>query len=163
MIIMSKRKNVIQNEPWESNKKANQKFTKICDDMQDSMAWHKLGLESQGLYLFLKKKYTKKSDGSTNENDIHITNKDIRTIGKNRNTLMKYLDKLIENGFIRVVKHGKLSRTPNIYGFCGEWKKYNQKNFFVHPNHKRLTKTNSYDYTTLDCDSKMDVSNCENN
>lgn len=141
---MSKRKITIQNQPWESNKIANQKFTKICDDMQDSMAWHDLGLEAQGLYLFLKKKYIKKSDGSTNESDIHITNKDVRIINKNKLTVMKYLDRLIENGFIKVVHHGKFSRTPNIYGFSEDWKKYNTKEFFIHPNFKRLTKDNSY-------------------
>lgn len=141
---MSRKKYIIQNQSWESNKNSNQKFTKICDDMQDSMAWHDLGLEAQGLYLFLKKKYTKKSDGSTNENDIHITNKDLRIINKNKSTVMKYLDRLINNGFIKVVEHGKFSRTPNIYGFSGEWKKYNSKDFFIHPNHKRLTKKNNY-------------------
>lgn len=131
------------NEDWESNKKTKQTFTKICDDMIDSMAWQMLGLEAQGLYLFLKRKYTK-NNGKDNANDIHITKKDIRIIGKNKASIYKYLDRLIDNGFIKVVEHGKLSRTPNIYGFCGEWKKYNTKDFFVHPNNKRLTKKNSF-------------------
>ena len=109
----------IYNEDWESNKKTKQKFTKICDDMQESMAWKDLGLEAQGLYLFLKKKYTKNSQGVTNENDIHITKKDLRILNKNKNTIMKYIDRLIDNGFIKVVQHGRLSRTPNIYGFSG--------------------------------------------
>lgn len=133
----------IYNEDWESNKKTKQTFTKICDDMIDSMAWQMLGLEAQGLYLFLKRKYTK-NNGKDNANDIHITNKDIRIIGKNKASIYKYLDRLIDNGFIKVVEHGKLSRKPNIYGFCGEWKKYNTKDFFVHPNNKRLTKKNSF-------------------
>ena len=133
----------IYNEDWESNKKTKQKFTKICDDMQESMAWKDLGLEAQGLYLFLKKKYTKNSQGVTNENDIHITKKDLRILNKNKNTIMKYIDRLIDNGFIKVVQHGRLSRTPNLYGFSGERKKYNTKDFFIHPNDKRLTKENS--------------------
>ena len=46
----------VYNEPWESNKQTKQSFTKICDDMLDSMAWHDLDLAAQGLYLFLKRK-----------------------------------------------------------------------------------------------------------
>ena len=137
------KKKIIYNEDWESNKSSNQSFTKICDDMMDSMAWHKLDLASQGLYLFLKRKYTKRN-GKDNADDIHITNKDKRILGKSDNTINKLLDQLIEFGFIKVIQHGKLARKPNIYGFAGEWKKYNTKDFFIHPKNKRLTKKNAY-------------------
>lgn len=50
-----KKKKIVQNESWESYKSRDVKFTKICDDMQDSDVWHKLTLREQGLYLFLKK------------------------------------------------------------------------------------------------------------
>lgn len=133
---------VIQNEPWESKKPSHQKFTKICNDMIESMAWQKLGLEAQGLYVFLKSKYTKSGD-KDNALDIHITNKDMRILGKSRNTICKYLDRLIDNGFIKVVQHGRLARTYNVYGFTDEWKLYNTKDFFIHPNNKRLTDINS--------------------
>mgnify|MGYP004556317063 CR=1 FL=1 len=133
----------VYNEPWESNKQTKQSFTKICDDMLDSMAWHDLDLAAQGLYLFLKRKYTK-NNGKDNANDIHLTKKDLRILNKSNNTIMKYLDELIENGFIKVVQHGKLARLPNIYGFSAEWKKYNSEDFFIHPNNKRDTKKNSY-------------------
>lgn len=133
------RKKTFKNEKWESNNTQVKKFTKICDDMMESMAWKELGLESQGLYLFLKKKYIKKSDGSDNSSDIHIVNKDYRILKKSKNSIMKYLDILIDKGFIKVIAHGKFARKPNIYGFSDKWKKYNTKDFIIHPNDKRLT------------------------
>ena len=141
---MGRKKTIIQNEKWESNKSSGAKFTKICDDMQDSDAWHKLTLRQQGLYLFLKKKYIKKSDGTDNASDLHITDKDIRIINLSNNTLMSDIDALIDNGFIKVTYHGKIARKPNIYGFSDMWRKYGKDDFFIHPNNKRLTKKNSY-------------------
>lgn len=137
---MSRRKGVVQNLKWESNKSSGQKFTKICNDMMESSAWQALSIEAQGLYLFIKKKYTKRKDGSDNAEDIHLINKDYRVLKKCKNTIMKYLDELIDNGFIKVIEHGKYSRTPNIYAFSDEWKKHNTDDFFIHPNDKRLKK-----------------------
>lgn len=137
--MAKKKKTTLQNEPWESNKPSNSKFTKICDDMQDSDAWHRLTLKQQGLYLFLKKKYR-----GNNENDIHITEKDKRIIHISDNTLWKDLDALIDYGFIKVVFKGRYARKPNIYGFSAMWRKYGTDDFFVHPNDKRMTKANSY-------------------
>lgn len=134
-------KRKIKNESWESKKALGGKFTKICDDMQDSDAWHNLALESQGLYLYLKKKYT-----GNNELELRIFNKDIRILGKNKATIYKYVDDLISKGFIKVVFHGKTSRKPNIYGFCDEWKWYGTKDFYIHPNNERLTKKNLTKY-----------------
>lgn len=141
---MGRKKTIIQNEKWESNKSSGAKFTKICDDMQESDAWKKLTLRQQGLYLFLKKKYIKKSDGTDNASDLHITDKDIRIINLSNNTLMSDIDALIDNGFVKVTYHGKIARKPNIYGFSDMWRKYGTDDFFIHPNNKRLTKKNSY-------------------
>ena len=141
---MGRKKVIVQNEPWESNKPSNAKFTKICDDMQNSEAWHMLTLRQQGLYLFLKKKYIKKSDGTDNSTDIHITDKDKKIIKVVNNTLNKDIDALIDYGFIKLIKHGKVVHKPNIYGFSDMWRKYGTDNFFIHPNDKRDTKKNSY-------------------
>lgn len=141
---MGRRKQGVQNEKWESFKPRDTKFTKICDDMQDSDAWHRLTLRQHGLYLFLKKKFVKKSDGSTNFNDIHITEKDKRIIGLSNNTLYDDIDALIDYGFIKVVFHGKPIHKPNVYGFSAMWREYGTDKFFIHPNDKRLTKKNAY-------------------
>ena len=136
---MGKRKTIVQNEKWESFKPIGAKFTKICDDMQDSDAWHRLTLRQQGLYLFLKKKYK-----GTNADDIHITDKDKRIIKLSDNTLYKDIDALIDYGFIKLVKHGKVVHKPNVYGFSAIWREYGTDKFFIHPSYKRDTKKNAY-------------------
>lgn len=141
---MSRRKTIIQNEKWESKKSSGAKFTKICDDMQESDAWKKLTLRQHGLYLFLKRKYTKKSDGTDNASDLHITDKDKRIIGLSDNTLYKDIDALIDYGFIKLIKHGKVVHKPNIYGFSDMWREYGTDKFFIHPSYKRDTKKNAY-------------------
>ncbi len=140
---MSRKKVIIQNQKWESTKARGQKFTKICDDMQESKAWKELTLRQQGLYLLLKKKYIKRPDDSDNAEDIHITNQDIKNTKLSKNSVMYDLDELINKGFIKVKYHGKLARKPNIYAFSDNWTKYGTDEFFIHPNDKRLTKKNS--------------------
>lgn len=143
---MSRRKSSanMRNLTWESTQSIGGKFAKICETMMKSMAWKDLTMRQRGLYLELKIKYTKKSDGSDNSEDISITEKEYKNEYKNKNTLFKDVDALINNGFIRVINHGKYARRPNIYGFSDKWKNYNTPEYFIHPNEKRLTKTNTY-------------------
>lgn len=143
----TKSKAYSKNFPFESNYiiNKNHKYTKICDDMIESKAWQDLSMRARGLYLELKKKFVSKNGGTeTNQNDISIVYDDYYKKVYSKNTLFKDVDELIEHGFIKVVKHGKLARLPNIYGFDVMWKKYGTKDFFIHPNNKRLTKANSY-------------------
>lgn len=145
---MSKQKAYSKNFSFESNYIINShhKYTKICDDMMDSKAWQDLPMRARGLYLELKKKFISKNGGTTtNKDDISIVYDDYyKKAYKSKNTLFKDVDALIDNGFIKVVRHGKLARIPNIYGFDSMWQKYGTKDFFIHPNNKRLTKANSY-------------------
>lgn len=145
---MAKPKAYSKNFPFESNYLVNKnhKYTKICDDMMESKAWQDLSPRAMGLYLILKKKFVSKNGGlETNQNDISIVYDDYyQKLYKSKNTLFKDVDSLIDHGFIKVVRHGKLARIPNLYGFTDTWKKYGTKDFFVHPNDKRLTKANSY-------------------
>lgn len=145
---MAKRKVTSRNFPFESNFLIGSKikFTKICDDMMKSDAWQDLSIRSRGLYLELKRRFVAKSRDNeiiTNQDELYIYTKDFHK-KYSYNTLMKDVDDLIDHGFIRVVQHGRLARLPNIYGFSDKWKKYGTKEFFIHPNEKRLTDKKSY-------------------
>lgn len=137
-------KSMMKNQSWESTQEIGGKFAKICGTMTSSMAWKKLSMRQKGLYLSLKIKYTKKSDGSDNSNDISIIEAEFKDDYKSKNTLMKDVDALIDYGFIKLIRNGKYARKPNIYGFSDKWKKYNTKEFFIHPNERRHTKNNTY-------------------
>lgn len=145
---MAKKKAYSKNFAFESHNliNKNHKYTKICDDMMDSKAWEDLPMRARGLYLELKKKFVSKNGGeNTNQNDISITFDDrFKKAYGSKNTLFKDVDELIENGFIKVIQHGKYARVCNIYGFSDDWKQYGTKDYFIHPNNKRLTNVNSY-------------------
>jgi len=142
---MSKRKKAtLVNYKFESIRLNGGRFIKICDDMMKAMAWQKLSIRQRGLYLELKRQFVSRSDGSTTELEIYILHSQFKNNYKSKNTLFDDVDQLIENGFIKVVQHGKYARQPNIYGFTDEWKMYNTPEFFIHPNNKRLTNKNSY-------------------
>ena len=145
---MAKSKAYSKNFPFESNYilNKNHKYTKICDDMMDSKAWQDLPMRARGLYLELKRKFVSKKGGTeTNQDDISIVYDEYyKKVYKSKNTLFNDVDFLIENGFIRVTRHGKTARICNLYGFTDTWKKYGTKEFWIHPNDKRLTKSNSY-------------------
>ena len=132
----------MKNEPWESTQAIGGKFAKICETMMKSKAWKQLSMRQRGLYLSLKIKYTKKSDGSDNHDNITITCTEFHDEYKTKKPLYDDIDALIDTGFIEVVSHGKYFRKPNIYAFSSEWQRFGTKEFFVHPNKKRMTKNN---------------------
>lgn len=62
----------------------NYDFTKICRDMQHSLAWKQLSLRQQGLYLHLKSKFTVNSKTlDTNKDNISIPTTEAKTIKQN--------------------------------------------------------------------------------
>lgn len=142
---MKKRnKSHMYNYSFESKMPSSGKFVKICRDMMESMAWKELSMRTRGLYLHLKSIFSKKPNGDTNQDDISIIYSDYKREYGSKQTLMDDVDELIEHGFIKVVRHGKYARLPNIYGFTDMWQKYNTKDFFIHPNDRRLTNDNKY-------------------
>jgi len=104
------------------------KFTKICDDMMESPAWLDLSLRQQGLYLYIKKKYTqKKSNGikiSDNKDDISLPKREAILLYGDLRTFRADRDKLVANGLIEIVQLGWNTRTANIYGFSDNWKSF---------------------------------------
>lgn len=111
------------------------KFTKICNDMMESVAWQALSRSQISLYLTLKSKYTAKvSSGmliSDNARDISMPTKEAAKMYSNLNTFRNDIDALIEAGFIDLVQSGWNTRTANIYGLSDRWKKYGQPNYEV--------------------------------
>lgn len=104
------------------------KFTKICGDMMRSPAWKSLNLRQQGLYLYLKAKYTaRKSAGrliSDNRDDIAIPRSEWVNLYGDYRTFRADIERLKAVGLIRLIQSGRTNRTCNIYGFSAEWKQW---------------------------------------
>ena len=58
----------------------------------------------------------------------------------NQRTFYKSIDKLIELGFVKVIRNGYAAKICNIYGFSDMWKVYGTKGFEVKEEFKRLSK-----------------------
>ena len=116
---------------------AHGKFTKVADSMMDSQAWLSLSLSQMGLYLLLKRKYTKYKAGDDNRKNISFPRSEYSQFYSNNRTFWRDLDALIEAGFIEVISNGKNTRTPTIYGFCDAWKDYGTPGFEIHPSQRR--------------------------
>ena len=127
---MSKRKKYPQNYPFESNFER-QPFVKLCKDMLSSKAWNDLSLRQQGLYVYLKNKFTVSKNQDTNENNISIPTKEVINLYGDTRTFRKDIDRLISVGLIRCVASGYVNKTVSIYGFSDTWKKYGKENFSV--------------------------------
>lgn len=106
-------------------------FTKICKDMMNSLAWQKLNLRQRGLYLTMKKKFTKYKDQSTNVDDISMPTNELKQFYGDMRTFRKDIDTLIEYGFVKCIAIGWNTRTCNIYGFSDKWKLYGTDKFLI--------------------------------
>lgn len=128
------------NYDFESN---NQRydFTKICRDMQRSLAWKQLNLRQQGLYLHLKSKFTVNSKTlENNQNNISIPTSEAKTLYGDNRTFIKDIDTLIDLGFIKQISSGVPTMSVNIYGFSTMWKYYGTDNFNIPITDKRYTR-----------------------
>lgn len=102
--------------------------------MMESKAWKQLSSHAKEIYCYMKAKYNGK-----NENDISITYAEGRDL-MNERTFVKYVDQLIESGFIKIIHQGWTTRTPNIYGFSEQWQIYGTGRFNVKERRKRVKK-----------------------
>lgn len=134
-----KRKRIMTNYSFESTKLSNDGFTKICNSMYKSVAWKELSFRERGLYLHLKSKFTKRPDGSTNQDNISMPRKEQLEYYGSATTFGKDIDALIKRGFVKCIIHGKTGRRCNIYSFSDMWQKYNTDEFNLHPNDLRFT------------------------
>lgn len=116
--------------PFESRRTSG-KYMRVCDDMMDSPAWKSLKPAQIGLYVQLKKKYTRYSNGTDNQDNISFVKTEAEALYGDARTFRKDIDALIEAGFIRLVRDGHTIRKPSIYGFSDRWKEYGTPNFTV--------------------------------
>jgi len=109
------------------NKKKKNKFdgpfAGVTHKQRESEAWKKLNIYARYLYLEFRFKYN-----GQNDHNITFTYQEAIKIMA-INTFIKSRNKLIEVGFIDIVKRGGLEKQPMIYGLSDRWKKYGTKDF----------------------------------
>lgn len=113
------------------SRKSRGKFVKVADDMMDSVAWKNLKLTQRGLYYEFKRKFTKRSNGDTNQNDISMPKSEAERLYGDLRTFRKDIDALIAHGFLKSVRSGYTTREVSIYGFSERWKDYGTPGFSI--------------------------------
>ncbi|MBA7489808.1 hypothetical protein ES702_00342 [subsurface metagenome] len=109
-----------------SKKKKNKidgNFTIIEHKLINSEAFKGLSLHAKWLYVEFKIRFY-----GDNRRNIILTYQEAKNI-LSENTFIKSRNKLIERGFIDIVKRGGLENQPMIYGLSERWKKYGTKDF----------------------------------
>lgn len=116
--------------PFES-KKDRGKFVRLADDMMDSPAWKDLKLAQRGLYTELKRKFIKRSNGSTTLTDISMPKSEAEGLYGDLRTFRKDMDVLIGHGFLKCMRSGFNTREVSIYGFSDRWKDFGTPGFAI--------------------------------
>jgi hypothetical protein len=109
-----------------SKKKKNKidgNFTIIEHRLINSEAFKNLNTYAKWLYIEFKLRFY-----GDNKNHIIFTQKEAKKIMA-KDTFYKARAKLIERGFIDIVKRGGLENQPMIYGLSDRWKKFGTKDF----------------------------------
>ncbi len=105
------------------------RFIKLTVSMLSSPAWKALTVYEQALYLAIKEKYKGfNRNGQDNSRDLSFTYEEgIELMSKTR--FIKAIDRLIETGFIDLVRHLPQGREPTIYGLSDRWHAYGTPEF----------------------------------
>lgn len=98
-----------------------ERHLRITESMMSSEAWSNLTSSAIELYLHIKIKVT-----PTNHDDISFTYKEARNF-MNGNTFKKSMELLLENGFLRYVRHSPNTRECNIYAMSDKWQTVKKK------------------------------------
>ena len=114
------------------SRKPSGSFVTIADDMMQSEAWKSLNAMARALYLEIKSKYRPEKSANGTVIDFHkekviLPETEWKQLFGNYNTFRKYLDILIEHGFLEKPQSGKNTRTPNLYWFSDKWQKWKAK------------------------------------
>ncbi len=113
------------------SKKDRGRFVRLAEDMMDSPAWKSLKLAQRGLYTELKKKFSKRSNGTTTQNDISMPKSEAESLYGDLRTFRSNMDALISHGFLKCVRSGFNTREVSIYGFSERWKDYGTPGFAI--------------------------------
>jgi len=128
-------------ESWQTKGKSN--FMQIFHDMFDSEAWKSLNAHDRDLYMHMLRKHQRKVISGyiekSNCDDISMPKSEYEKF-MNQRTFYKSIDKLIEHGFVKVVRNGYAAKICNIYGFSDMWKLYGTKGFEIKEEFRRLSK-----------------------
>ncbi len=103
--------------------KINGNWSYIEHNILNSEAWKGLKIHTKWLYFEFKIRWH--TDNTRNIIFTYQEAKNIMAI----DTFIKSRNKLIERGFIDVIKCGGLEKQPAIYGLSDRWKKYGTKDF----------------------------------
>lgn len=109
-----------------SRKKKNKiagSFTAIEHNITDSEAWKGLKAYTKWLYFEFKLRFH-----GDNKYNIIFTYQEAKKI-MSINTFIKGRNKLIERGFIDIIKRGGFYNQSAIYGLSNRWKKFGTKDF----------------------------------
>jgi len=98
-------------------------YSVIEHNITNSEAWKDMNIHARYLYFEFKLRY----HGDNRYNIIFPYREAIKIMSVN--TFIKCRNKLIERGFIDVIKRGGLEKQPAIYGLSDRWKKYGTKDF----------------------------------
>lgn len=114
----------------------------IFRDMFNSKVGQELFKDAKAfqIYFLMLSKYTAKYDNkaliSSNKDDISIPVSEYSQYMTPR-TFSKCIDKLIDLGFVKVIRSGFSTRECNIYGFNNMWQFYGTKKFIINEEWKR--------------------------
>ncbi|MBA7624247.1 hypothetical protein ES703_31654 [subsurface metagenome] len=103
--------------------KINGNWSYIEHNVLNSEAWKNLKIHTKWLYFEFKIRWH--TDNTRNIIFTYQEAKNIMAI----DTFIKSRNKLIERGFIDIVKRGGLEKQSAIYGLSDRWKKYGTKDF----------------------------------
>jgi len=98
-------------------------YSIIEHNLMESEAFKELSIYSKWLYVEFKHRFY----GDNRRNIIFTYREAIKIMSIN--TFIKSRNKLMERGFIDVIKRGGLEKRPMIYGLSDRWKKYGTKDF----------------------------------
>lgn len=104
-------------KPWESpfpSKDKDSHWSKNFPSLHRHKAFRNMRFSSRELYSC--------ACAVATERQFHLTKVEAEEFGFNEMTFRRAIKELISNGFIRVVRSGKTTRTANIYEFIDEWK-----------------------------------------
>lgn len=121
-------------KPCESSTKKPKKYMRLTGNMMESSAWKALSCHAIVAYIHIKIKYN-----FTNEDNISFTYKEGAEL-MDKKTFTKAIDKLIDTGFIYIVRQGVLKEC-SIYGLSKEWQNYGTDSFDVKPRTRRVNKS----------------------
>lgn len=103
--------------------KINGSYAQIEFKLMESEAFEGLNVHAKWLYVEFRHRFY-----GNNQYDIIFTYREAISI-MSINTFVKSRNKLIERGFIDIIKRGGLEKQPMIYGLSDRWRKYGKKDF----------------------------------